>query len=338
MEIDRLKLMTISEPMSNFDTISEPMSNFDTKIQAYILQSPEQTKDLKSTIKAWQYCENPETIAMASINDVVFVDDNDHEKIQLKLLNRCDLDPIILKYRQIFNLFTSGTNHNYHSKNIYIETKPAIALYQGRSNLDENIKIFAEYIKELGYAFDYSDTFNYPFENHLRDELNIVGLYIRPIRKTLEYNSEFAKRQYDVRHSKKKKPREQFITRDDLRDLQSELWQVFGRNLNLTIKYRDGYNTSYTKFGLCQSIMVLLDFHDLFFQKSSYRNLGSYKQFMKIWKTTPEKKREVCPKEFYEWINIEEKIKPRPNKPNSYYTIKEPKTKIFKISKLKGIR
>ena len=306
--------------------------------RAYILEEQEpltnyKNEPAKNTTVRWTYSEDAQEIINAPINDVIFVDENDdkhHKNTRQKILNRCNIDPLILKHQQIFKIFLI----DYPLKQFHIETKPRLELHKGYDE-ELNAKVFSEYIRDIDNSISYKGMFHYAVSNNEKDRYNNAGIYVRPIKKIFEYNPVMAKRQYDLRHSKKEIPAYSFMQRNDLQSFQSELQRMFRRNLEVQIIYRDGWQSGHTKRGISSSIVVLIDFYNLFFQKNSYRNLNSYKNLIKKWKTTSQQKREEYPKKFFQWVNTEEKIKLKPKQEQEYWTKKKPKLKIFKTSKLK---
>lgn len=300
-------------------------------IKAYILQPPEENKD---HIVTWLCSTEVDNILNAPIDDVIFVDEDDknHNIARQKMIDRLNIDPHILKHKNIFNIFQRTYPHNY----IIINTQPTLVTsgYIIRDNAME----FANYLRDSKKTINYDSSINY-MPSDTKDKLNKVGIYIKPTKKLFEYNPVLAKRQYKLRHSKKKKsPIKYDLLCGDLESLKSEFERILSYNIDLTIKYREGSNSSRRKNGISYCILILIDFYNMFFQKNSYRNFETYKKIITLWKNTPEEKRKLYPKEFIKWINAEAKIKLKPKKQEQYWIHKKPKLSIFKISKLQWTR
>ena len=310
-------------------------------VQAYIRQPPKPTTDINNnsvdnTKIDWKYSEDIESVINAPINDVIFVaenDDEDHKNTRQKILDCCNIDPVFLKYQKLFDVFDT----DYPRRRFLIETQPQLKITNGY-DYKKNVTILSQYIKEFEPSFKNRHIMPYILSDQkLKNELNKNGIYIRPVKQMLEHNPVRAKHQLHIRNNRKKKPNiyKIFLQRNDLQAFQSELWRIFSRNIELSIRYRDGLNSSLTKNGICRSILVLTDLYNILFQKNSYRSFESYKKLIIIWESTIEKKRKEYPEEFIKWITIEKTYKLKPKIIETYWTTKKPKLKVFKNSKIK---
>lgn len=324
---------------------SIPKDYIPDQVGAYILASPREFTNLEGepvpdTSMRWEYTQDAETIVKAPINDVIFVNEDDnknHDLVRQEILNRSNIDPVILKHQKIFKVFATEYAHRVFETSIDME----LDLARGY-DYESNTKVFAEYIKDIGYSFKSRKIMQFVlWNNSFKDLLNKANIYIRPIKKIFEYNPKLAKRQFKIRiDRRKRKPKtsKSNLAREVLQAFNGDLHRIFPHNIDVSIRFRDGWDSSRTKIGLSRSILVLIDFYNFFYQKNSYRNFGSYKTMITIWKNITDQQRQLYPKEFIQWMNTESKIKLKPHPKLQLYNIeKKPKLNIFKISKLKWI-
>ena len=295
----------------------------------------------ENAVYKWEYCDDPEKIISAPIDDTVFVkegDDEAHSATLLTIVEKLGLNPIILDHIALFDVIfkiSPGTN-------FYVNSDPSLIL-NGHS-FAGYIPEFSNYIKATGIDYNYRD-WNAHISFHNKAEFNKNGIYVRPVKKLLCYNPILAKRQSDIiKAAQKKRDKAAKIAPAQITAWHFEafyqiLKRIFTYNLEFTIAF--SMQRSYrTKVWYANKILELVDLCNLFFKKHAYRDFPQFKSLVKVWKTTTDINKQAYSKKFIEWVEKEASIKPRPkkNEVHVYNPVFKPKLlEKFKASGLKWL-
>lgn len=265
----------------------------------------------------WKTCEDNEQILKAS--NVVFGETKDEIKSKL-LFQYPNYDPIANQFpllfdQQIqFSYYSGGivTFELQKNTNNRIQISPSDIIYD--SQIREN---FVRYIKEHG-PYNYSDHNsekdrygnNYGSRrfssSSVKKILNAHGIYVRSVKKILEYNPNLALKQQQ--RIKKPKPQEDFLRSDEIQQCIYRLENLLLTKVNLDI--RRPYFFSKNKFDLSSYLVLLINItQKIIIPSRGYRNLDVFQQLVSRWKVTNEKRRDVFPENFKQLMTVELKGK-----------------------------
>jgi hypothetical protein len=293
----------------------------------------------ENAVYKWEYCDDPEKIISAPIDDVVFVqegDDDTHSATLLTIVEKLGLNPIILDHIQIFDVIFQSSPASH----FYVNSDPSLIVNE--RSFGAHIEAFSKYIKAIDTDFSYWDWNTY-ISYYQKKEFNKNGIYVRPVKKLFCYNPILAKRQRDIlkaaqkRRDKAIKTAPAQITAWHFEAFYQILKRTFTYNLGFTIAF--SMQRSYrTKVWYANKILELVDLCNLFFKKHAYRDFPQFKSLVKVWKTTTNINKQTYSKKFIEWAEKEASIKPRPknNEVHVYSPVSKPKLlEKFKASGLK---
>jgi hypothetical protein len=268
---------------------------------------------------------NEDEILKTPVNDTIFVNENKnagYEQLKAELERRY---PIV---DEIFNKYAILLEDRFSSTYSHSEVKFKIN-HKLEFNLDStlsNPEKFAEYIKEYG-VFELKNYSQFRYSYHarpisLKRNLNKYGIYVRPIRGTLEYNPKMAKKQADVLNgSKKLKKKYVDLNHYDLKGLKDSLKSILRQNLNLEISHTyESYHKK--KINICRYIVLYADLCNLFLEQNIYRRLQNFELIKNNWIKMKQKQKMQYPKVFRSFMNQEAKVDVPVSDPVRCYEIK----------------
>ena len=299
-------------------------------------------KDQNDGYLYFRFTEDEDEILSAPAGETFFVDEREKagfEQFELQLESRYPIiDEMFKKYSALFGKRTTA---DYHCREVKFKINPAskIDAYNAYRHPAE----FATYIKECGiFNFKNDQSFyNYHFRPiSLKRQLNEFGIYVRPVRGTLEYNVKMAKKQFAILNASPATRRKATVnlTMYGLNDLKRDLWITLRSNTGFEINHVSG---SYRKkTSICRLILVYIDLCNLFLKKNCYRRLRSFSNLKKTWAKMKQKEKMQYQKKFKSFMNKEIKINSPPKSQIVYgYALKvKNNTKIFSISKYEKIK
>jgi hypothetical protein len=263
----------------------------------------------------WQPVKDPQKILEAE--SVVFGEDEKEILNKITALYPTDNFPhltqrVTLSYSNSYaHHRISGTSE--YANRITVQLNPKIQIDPHHLHKDEYFQEFCQYIKENG-PYNFDDNMYYPFTQLYKHRLNDYGIYVRPVKKILEYNPKLAKAQIQNKTQKKKKFKEK-TTRDDLRQLTYDLENFL--NTGNKILFRRGYAIDSTKKDLPGYILCLISlFQRIVIPSTGYRKLKSFQCIRNCWNP------DDFPENFNKFMETELKkrkpkvqdINPKPNK------------------------
>jgi hypothetical protein len=281
----------------------------------------------------WIKIKNDQDILNA--DPIIFADDTEDAKAKIHNFHQLD-DDFALKYPNLANRF----QHAYSDK-IQINLTPDnnFSTYQiFRST--QNFKEFVEFIKEQK-SYDYS---NHPSEDksqryiairfsqpYYKEKLNNQGIYVRPVKKILEYNPQLAAKQLKRSQNPKKRISKNQIPADRIWLLQNDLeYAICDKQrlvaINKTWKYDKTIKSTST-----YCIVLIGIFEKILIPPRAYRKFRSFHEIRKKWPQISDKERDRYAANFKVFMDKEVKKKAaRKIQNNPYKMDLKINTKFFK--------
>ena len=299
---------------------------------AYIKQK--ETNNQREDIIRYNLSDSEEEILNAPASDTIFVDsagESGFEQSKAELQRRYPLtNPDVEKYPSLYEMHIRS---NYQYSMVTINLNPrlniSLATYKYGYYLAGQ-----EFIDLVSYIKDHKKiSYNFRINIENKKRLNKNGIYVRPVKKILEYNPEAARKQIKTT----KKTHTKIKNNVGYHDLQAAIYglqRILMNNIRLEIKHYDYIGK--TKNNICKDIVFHADLCNIFLKEGIYRKEISFNVIKKQWKKLKRDQKMKYPKVFRSFMNKEIKIK-LSEKPVQPYQIKaKQKANVFKLSNYKS--
>lgn len=225
----------------------------------------------------------------------------------------------------IINLHRDGSIYVQKKKTdtqYYLDTQELRRIFEQKQTAEK----FVEYIKKkkkvkfynfrsrLRYA-QYSSSVQQNFPEGIKAYLTSNGIYVRPVKETLEYDPKRALAQHKRLSFKKSDPDKTVgrprvvLTKDKIREIAIKIYQTCKRSLPIYL-YIDDFERGYHyKSGTSWQILAVIDFYTPFFGKTFYRKHHKFRELKTIWPKVPEWEKKKLDKKFCEFMDKEVKIR-----------------------------
>ena len=275
--------------------------------QAYILKKTE--KD--DGCLCFHLTQDEDEILKTPVSDTFFVDNDRkiaYEQLKTELEQRYPIvDEIVKNYAVLFS-DRFNSNYSYSEIKFKLNSKAELDISCVLSSPEK----FADYIREYG-IFELKNHSQFRYSYHarpikLKQELNKYGIYVRPIRGTLEYNPKMAQKQAGILDGTQKRKKKNIdLDHYDLKNLKDSLKIILRQNSNFEINY--SYETDYKrKVTICRYIVLYIDLCNLFLKPDIYRYLENFQKIRNCWIKMRQKQKMQYPKTFRSFMNKEAKI------------------------------